>query len=207
MNIQPADVPGFGVASSEQQRSAGEQRLERAMLGCVGVLTGHSELAEVNSKEFEHTDRTGDFGVSSSVSVARTPAVAAKGLAATHNPNAQSCVIHQLSREVEGKPNGGSSIRSLSVVPERALAPGTDGGVVLRIVANVSLGGKPAPIALDFYGFVCGQAQIGLFTTSLPGSFPSKPRQQLLSLLLARAKAHGQCTGSHHAGASAAFEQ
>jgi hypothetical protein len=207
VNLRPADVPGFRPAPSEQPRGTGEQRLERAMLECVGLLSGHDELAQVDSREFEQATVTGQLGVSSSVAVARTPAIAARGLTPTHNPQdsprARACLAHSLSRDVERNPKGGPNILSLSASPERALAPGTGGGVVLRTVADVTLGSRPVPLSLDFYGFVCGQTQIGLFTTSLPGSFPSKSRQQLLSLLLARAKAHGQCA-AHSTGAAGA---
>jgi hypothetical protein len=206
VNIQPADVPNFTVASSEHRQSAGEQRLEHAMLRCLGILSGHNELGEVVSKEFEESGRAGNLGVSSSVAVALTPAIAARGLAAAHHPQARTCLSRALSQDVEGSPNGGSSILSLSATPEKALAPGTSGGVVLRIVADVILGGKVAPLSLDFYGFVCGQTQVGLFTTSLPGLFPDRTREQLLSLLLARAKARGQCT-AHSSGASTALAQ
>ncbi|HYM44817.1 MAG TPA: hypothetical protein VES65_01480 [Solirubrobacteraceae bacterium] len=156
------------------------------------MLSGHGELAEADSKEFELADRRGDLGVSSSVSVARTPAIAAKGLSARRDAHAQSCLSHYLSRAVAA-PGSGVSMRGLSVSSEKAKLPGTSGGIVLRTTANVAQGGKPLPISLDVYGFVCGQAQIGLFTTSLPVSFPPKARQRLLAMLLARAKAHGEC--------------
>jgi hypothetical protein len=202
VNIRPEDVPQFTVASSELQPKSGEQRLERALLECLGVMSGHDKLAAGNSKEFEYADPAGDFGVSSSVSVARTSAIAVRGLTPTRNRHEwSSCLSRSLSRVVEGKPKGGSNIRSLSATPEKAFAPGTSGGVVLRVLANIILAGKTVPLSLDFYGFVCGQAQIGLFTTSLPGSFPSKNRRQLLALLLARAKAHGQCA-RHSSNAS-----
>ncbi|HYM44816.1 MAG TPA: hypothetical protein VES65_01475 [Solirubrobacteraceae bacterium] len=203
VNLQPKDVPGFVVASSERQQGAGEGRLEREMLRCTGVLSGHSELAEADSKEYEHTDRTGTFGVSSSVSVARTPAIAAEGLSATRSEHAQGCLSHALSPYV----GRGARITGLSVHSEAASAPGASGGVVLRITANVAQGARPLPINLDLFGFVCGQAQIGLFTTSLPGSFPPKARQRLLAVLLARAKAHGECAAAHPSGASTALAQ
>jgi hypothetical protein len=207
VNLQPTDLPEFTIALSEGQQSAGEQRLEHAILACVGILTGHDELGEVDSKEFERRNATEDLGVSSSVSVARTPAIASRGLTTTRNPHERSCLSRYLSQRVGPNPNGGPSTPNLSIAPEKALAPGTSGGVVLRIADTATLGGKPVVLDLDFYGFVCGQVQIGLFTTSLPGGFPSKARQQLLALLLARAKAHGQCAAAHSSGASATYEQ
>jgi hypothetical protein len=207
VTIQATDLRGFTIALSESERSAGEQRLERAILGCVGIMTGHSELAAADSKEFERRNTTEDLGVSSSVSVARTPAIAAQGLTAARSPNAQSCLSHYLYHWTGPNPKGGPSAPSLSVSHERALAPGTSGGVVLRIADSVNAGGKSSPLDLDFYGFVCGQAQIGLFTTSLLGAFPAAARQQLLALLLARAKANGECAVARSSGGSATFRQ
>ncbi len=192
VNLRPADVSEFTVARGPQP-VAGEQRLERALLACVGVMNGHSELAQAVSKEFERAGRAGELGVSSSVSVARKPTTAVATLTAAPSPNARSCLERSLARDVGGAPGQGPSIRRLSVSPEKALAPGTNGGVALSVLAKVTLAGKTAPLNLDFYGFVCGQAQIGLFTTGLPGSFPAKVRRQLLSLLRERARAQGQC--------------
>jgi hypothetical protein len=78
---------------------------------------------------------------------------------------------------------------------------------VLRIGANISLLGRSIPIAIGMFGFVCGQAEIGLFTTGIPTPFPSTARQLLLALLLARAKTHGECAGANAPGTSAAYVQ
>jgi hypothetical protein len=211
VNIRLEDTPGFREAKSvpqkgsKPQKSPKEQRLERAMLTCTGIMNGHSELAQLGSKEFEYIEHGNQLGVSSSVSVAKTPAIAVRGLTGARSSNARTCLAHSLAQDVERNPNGGSSIRTLSASPEKALAPGTSGGVVLRVLASVLFGGKSYPLSLNYYGFVCGQTEIGLFTTSLPGAFPTKVRQQLLSLLLARARAQGQCRGGHTTTRTAAF--
>jgi hypothetical protein len=201
VNIAPRDVPGFTIASSEATQGGAEPRLESAMLACTGIMSGHSELAQAGSREFERSEASGDYGVSSSVSIARTPAIAKTGLTAANKEDARRCMAQRLAQDVERKPNGGSNVRSLSASPEKALATGTSGGVVLRVLADVAIGGKPTPLQLDFYGFVCGQAQIGLFTTSLSGQFPARTRQQLLALLRSRAQTSGQCAAGS-AGAS-----
>lgn len=213
VNLKLKDLPGFKIAPSEQgsnpfseHGTTVQPRLERAMLECTGIFNGESELAQIASKEYERVEGSEELGASSSISIARTPTAAARGLVVKHEPGARSCLARYLSRQVEHNPKGGSNVLSITPSPEQALAPGTSGGVVLRVLADIVIGGKPVPLTLNFYGFVCGQAQIGLFTTSLPRPFPPGTRRQLLTLLLNRARAHGQCAKAP-AGAPGALAQ
>ncbi len=202
VNLRPADVPGFKVSPPKTRSNPRENRLERQMLECVGAAGPNKELAEVDSHEFQRTG-AGDFSVSSSVSVARTPAIAARALSVIRSERTRECLSRYVSKLFEHMHVHGAKIGELSVSSEAAAAPGTAGGYVLRIDANVTALGRSVPLSLEMFGFVCGQAGISLMATSLPAPFPAAARQALLQLLLERAKAHGQCVAATSPGSTA----
>jgi hypothetical protein len=127
VNLRPADVPGFKASPKHDQASAGEKRLERQMLRCIGALGGGGGLAEMSSKEFALKGSTGDFGVSSSVSVAPTAAIAAQGLSGTLSEHTRTCLTQYLTQLLEGGQYRKAHIGEVSVHDEAASAPGTTG--------------------------------------------------------------------------------
>jgi hypothetical protein len=56
--------------------------------------------------------------------------------------------------------------------------------------ADVSLAGRTLPFYLDTFGFIDGQAEVRLLSSSLIVPFPAEAEETLYRLLLARAKAH-----------------
>jgi hypothetical protein len=212
VNLRAGDVGGF-VASHTHESHGSEKQLEREMSQCLGAHTARpgsagDNLAEASSPEFERTGDTGYFSISSSASVARTAQIAAGSLAAIRSPLVHKCLARYVGTLLEGKRYGRAKIEHVKVTAQPAAAPGTSGAFVLRIAASVSAAGKSLPVELDLFGFVCGQAELQLLTTSLPAPFPTRAREQLLSVLLSRAKAHGECTAAGAGGsASTALAQ
>ncbi len=211
VNLRASDVSGF-KASQSHNTPAHERQLERQLTRCLGgnaSREGHGTgaLAEASSEEFERTGDTGYFGVSSTASVARTAAIAAESLAAIRSERVRDCISSYVTKLLEGKHFGSARLGHVHVSSQEAAAPGTSGAFVLRIRAGVSVGHTTLPIELDLFGFVCGQAELQLLTTSLPAPFPAQARQQLLSILLGRAKAHGECAAASGSGESSGLAQ
>jgi hypothetical protein len=79
-----------------------------------------------------------------------------------------------------------SSVLAEEVKSEVTVAQSSD----LATKALAATGGVAAPFHVDILGFVCGPAEVSLFTGSFPTRFSAPRKGRLLSLLLTRAKAH-----------------
>src|ERR1700729_1387559 len=99
VNLKPADVPGFAATSERkhEHETPEEKRLEYELKRCAGGALGtNDDLAEASSKDFKLERGILRFSVNSKVSVARTPAIAAKELAAVRSGHVRACLSHYL---------------------------------------------------------------------------------------------------------------
>jgi len=191
VNLTAADVPGFKVSSEHEHETAAEKRLEHEMLRCVGALGSHHGIVEMGSKEFERETNTGDESVQSAVSVARTPALAAKELAAIRSPHVRACLAHYLDLLFKSHRYHGATVSPVSISQGTPPAPGATGSFAWRITTTITLHSVTIPIYIDIFGFVDGPAEVSLFTAGVPRPFPAATEERLFSLLLTRAKTHG----------------
>jgi len=191
-------VPGFKVHSEHEHETAAEKRLEHEMLRCVGALGSHYGIVEgshgvveMGSKEFGRETNTGDESVQSEVTVARTPALAAKELAAIRSAHVRACLSHYLDLLFKSPKYHGSTVSPVSISQATPPAPGATGSFAWRITTTITLHSITIPIYIDIFGFVEGSAEVSLFTAGVPRPFPAATEERLFSLLLTRAKAHG----------------
>jgi hypothetical protein len=194
VNLRAADVPGFTASAHEHEHeTAGERQLEREMMmRCVGTSTSpHGALAEASSKDFKLERNLLEVSVSSSVSVARTPALAAEQLAAFRSRHVQACLSRSLDVLLKRKEHRGVTVGPVSISSGTPPAPGTTGGFAWRISVAISARRIKIPFYLDILGFVDGQAGVTLSSSGLAEPFPAAIQQRLYLLLLQRAKADG----------------
>jgi hypothetical protein len=190
VNLTAADVPGFRVSSTHEGKTAREQQLERQALACAGPVASEKKIAEESSRDFELKRGILDLGVSSEVSVARTPAIAASGLSALRGAHVRSCFSHFLDLLLKDQRFGGATAGPVSIQSGTPPAPGTTGGFGWRVTATFAVQHITVHLYLDLLGFVDGPAQVTLFSSGILRPFPAAVQQQLFSLLLNRAKAH-----------------
>jgi hypothetical protein len=193
VNLRTADVPGFKVSSENgnEREAAGEKRLERKMLRCVGAAGPNRQLTEVSSKEFEREDGKGAQNVQSGVVVEQTSALAVKELAAVRSERGRRCFSHYLDLLFKGQKYRGVSVGPVSISQGSPPAPGTTGSFGWRITATITVHRVRVPFYADILGFVYGPAEVTLLSFGLPEPFPAATQQRLFSLLLTRAKMHG----------------
>jgi hypothetical protein len=189
VNLTAADVPGF-TAAKRQHETAAEKRGEREMVRCAGALSTNEKLVEISSPKFKRGHEIPEVDVSSEVSVARTPALAKKELAAIRSPHARTCASRYLDRLFKGKEFRGASISPVSISSGTPPAPGTTGSFAWRIEVRFTVHSIQIPLYLDILGFVYGQAQVSLFSTGIATPLPAVIQERLFSLLVQRAKAH-----------------
>jgi hypothetical protein len=190
VNLTAADLPGFSVSTRRAHEGTAEKRLEPELLHCVGATGTSGGLAEEGSQEFERKSGAAAQTVSSEVTVARTPALAAKELAAFRSGHLQGCLSHYFNRLVRSQDLRGASVGPVSARHGSPPAPGTDGGFGLRFVVTVTLRGIKIPFYIDILGFVDGSAEVSLLSTGLPEPLPATAEEQLFTLLVERAKSH-----------------
>jgi hypothetical protein len=189
VNLTAADVPGFTPTKREHDTAA-EKQGERELVRCAGGLTANQKLLEISSTKFKRGHELPEVDVSSEVSVARTPVLAEKELAAIRSPHARTCVSRYLDRLLKSKESRGASISPVSISSGTPPAPGATGSFAWRIEVRFTVHNIQIPLYFDILGFVYGPAQVSLFSGGLATPLPAATQERLFSVLLQRAKAH-----------------
>lgn len=201
VNLTAADVPGFRVTSKRERETetAVEKRLERELVHCTGEsLNSSDELADESSKDFKLEHDILHFSVSSEVSVARTPALAAKELTAIRSKHVRGCISrylnlllkNQILKEQKSQAIINPNSISLSISHGTPPAPGATGSFGWWITATIAVHNVKLPFYIDILGFVYGPAEISLSSTGALRPFPAASQEHLYWLLLKRAETH-----------------
>ncbi len=201
VNLKPSDVPGLVATSrhEHEHETPEKKRLEREVTRCTGgALGAHDGLAEASSKDFKLERNILRFSVSSEVSVTRTPAIAAKELAAIRSSHVRACLSHYLKlllqnqflEEEKSRAIFNPNSISLSIAHGTPPAPGATGSFGWRITATIAVRNVKLRFYLDILGFVNGRAEVSLFSSGVLRPFPAAIQEHLYWLLLKRAEAH-----------------
>jgi len=188
-NLTASDLPGFTESSPPRSETARETTLEHEMLRCAGSVRSGASLADASSKDFELRRGILAVSVSSEVSVARTQATAASGLAAIRSAHVRGCFSRYLGLLLKGQRYGEATVGPVSIESGTPPAPGTAGGFGWRVTATLTTRRIRIPFYMDILGFVYGPARVTLFSSGALRPFPAAAEQRLFSLLLGRAKA------------------
>ncbi len=191
VNLTAADVPGFKPTTEHHSETAIEKRRERELQGCAGVgLEAGQSVTQESSPDFKLEHGILDLSVNSEVSVARTPALAAKELATIRSSHFRACLTKYLDLLFGEQDRPGTTVGPISIVQGTPPAPGASGSFGWRITATITARGIKLPFYQDMLGFVYGSAEISLVSSGALRPFPAAVEQQLFTLLLDRAKAH-----------------
>jgi hypothetical protein len=189
VNLTSADVPGFKASPEQHHQTAVEKQRERELVSCAGgaVIAGEG-LASASSPDFKLERSVLDLSVNSEVSVAQTPALATKALAAIRSTHFRECLTHYLDLVFKGESHRGTTVGPISIVQGTPPAPGATGSFGWRITATITARGVKLPFYQDMLGFVYGPAEVSLVSSGALRPFPAAIEQQLFLLLLKRAK-------------------
>jgi hypothetical protein len=193
VNLTAADVPGFKPSTEHHSETGAEKRRERELQGCAGTgLEAGESIAQESSPDFKLERGILDLSVNSEVSVARTPALAAKELATVRSSHFRTCLTQYLDLLFKEQDRPGTTVGPISIVQGTPPAPGASGSFGWRITATITARGVKLPFYQDMLGFVYGSAEVSLVSSGALRPFPATIEQQLFSLLLERAKTHGK---------------
>lgn len=200
VNLTAADVPGFKATSrdSREPKAPAEKQLEHELTHCAGEsLSSPSGLVDESSKDFKLEHEILHFSVSSEVSVAQTPALAARELKAIGSSHVRGCLSrylglllkHEILKEQTSPTIINPNSISLSISHGTPPAPGATGSFGWRITATVAVHNIKLPFYIDILGFVYGPAEITLTSSGALRPFPATIQEHLYLLLLKRAGA------------------
>jgi hypothetical protein len=190
LNLQASDLPGFTAASEKHHRqTTREKGLGRKLARCMGERGTSSALAEASSRSFERQAEIFHVSVSSTVTIAATPAQALAGLKAVRGEHTRVCLTGYMRELLAGETHGATSAKLLSISRASPARQGTEGTFAWRIAGEFMLRGVKVPFYIELVGFAHGQAEVELLSFGLPVPFPARAEQELFSLLIARAKA------------------
>jgi hypothetical protein len=189
VNLTATDVPGFRASPEQHHQTTVEKQRERELVSCAGTTVSAGEgLASVSSPDFKLERSVLDLSVSSEVSVAQTPALAAKALTTIRGTHFRECLTHYLDLLFKAQSRGGTTVGPISIVQGTPPAPGATGSFGWRITATITARGVKLPFYQDMLGFVYGPAEVSLVSSGALRPFPAAIEQQLFLLLLKRAK-------------------
>ncbi len=193
VNLRATDVPGFTVSPEHQHETTAEKRLQRKLLLCVGPAGGSAEPAPGGSSSPSFARHSGivQQGVSSSVNVAGSSATATKELTALRSQHTRACLQGYLDALFAGPTFRHGHVDHVAITLGVPPSFGTTGSFAWRIAVKFTIHSIQVPFYLDVLGFVYGPAQVMLLSSGLPVPFPAAAEEQLFSLLVSRAKAHG----------------
>ena len=193
VNLRAGDVPGFTAAAKERKPpTAAAQQASAELQRCEGSGAKSQPIANVGSPSFKRGGASvAQQTVSSSVMVARSAAIASSELDEIGSAHGRSCLIRYLGQLFSGLTASGAKIAPVSIAHGTPPAPSGGGSFGLRVSTALVVRSVRVPFYLDILGFVHGATEVTLQSSGIPVPFPAAAEQQLYTLLLSRAKAHG----------------
>jgi hypothetical protein len=192
VNLSAGDIPEASVESKRAATAdASERREGRACEKLVGWGHPHT-IAEASSPKLKRGQELEIERITSSVAVLSDEQAVARQFALLASPALRKCAARVLTRNLDDKPISNARWGRVTVSKLPVHAQGTSATVGIRIVANLELSFSEVsvPIYVDVLGFAIGRAEVALTAMSATQPVPATTEQELLALLLARARAH-----------------
>jgi hypothetical protein len=192
VNLRSTDVPEMTSGSPEVEKKITRSDIQLSQ--CTGGVSPDRRIVDIESPSFSNASEGQGEMVRSDTEVMPTAALAARDNAATRSARGHACVARLLPQVLTSAANGRFRYGQIAVSWLPTPMPGVDGSFGLRIVATIigtSGQGRPADVRFysDLLGFVSGPAEINLTATGIGEAVPPATEQQLLSVLVSRAKA------------------
>lgn len=182
VNLTAADVPGAIVA--HEDASEGRQKSHCSSDGARAVGGGRSPRYERGHGATKET-------IASAVVVLADPAQARADLAHASSAAGMACYEREAKATLEAVHRGGLRLGQVELSRLQGLpVAGADARYGLRLQATaVSTRGGPAiHVYIDALAFAYGPAEVELYDTSLVQPEPARTEQELLALMMARAR-------------------
>jgi hypothetical protein len=192
VNLSVADIPEASVekkhtAAATTSERRGSQACERR----AGWRNPHT-IAEASSPKLKRGQELEIERITSSVSVLGSGRAVARQFALLSSPSVRACLARVLARGLDDRRIREAHWGHVSISRLPVDAQGTSATIGLRVLAALELpfSEVSVPFYEDVLGFAIGRAQVVLVAASATQPVPATTEQELLSRLLARARAH-----------------
>jgi hypothetical protein len=191
VNLSAGDIPEASVEKKHGAAAASERRGSETCERRAGWTKPHT-IAEASSPKLKRGQELEIERITSSVSVLRSEQAVARQFALLSSPPVRACLARVLAHSLDDRRIREAHWGHVSISRLPVNAPGTTATVGLRVLATLELpfSEVTVPFYEDVLGFAIGRAQVVLAAASVIQPVPARTEQELLSLLLARARAH-----------------
>ncbi len=195
VNLSVSDIPEASLVKRRHEPSSTREKREYAAcerLAPHGHIFFAAHLAEVSSPSLKRGQELEIEQIASSVRVLKQERTIASEFAAMQGPAVRACLARALTRNFSEK-----SVRearwghfTISKLPIDAPGASATFGIRVTVALTFPFVEVAVPIYVDVLGFSVGPAEVALSATSITQPIPAATEQELVTLLLARAKAH-----------------
>jgi hypothetical protein len=192
VNLSAGDIPEASVEKKHgAAATASERRASQACERRASRRNPHT-IAEASSPKLKRGQELEIERVTSSVSVLGSAQAVARQFALLSSPPVRACLARVLAHSLDDRRIREAHWGHVSISRLPVDAPGTSATVGLRVLTPLELpfSEVTVPFYEDVLGFAIGRAQVVLVAASATQPVPATTEQELLSLLLARARAH-----------------
>ncbi len=190
VDFTAADIPGATISRKPEHSTDPGERDELAR--CERVAKHGRALVETGSPRFVRGQELEAEEIRSYVTVVGAGRSAAREVALFASRSVRECVARVFSRRFAGETVKGATWGRVAVSPLAIQAPGADAAVGIRINATLTIpyNEVTVPIYADVLAFAIGPAEVAMSATSITQPVAAATEQQLLAVLLTRARTH-----------------
>lgn len=190
VNLSARDLPGASIAPRTPTTSDARER--REYRACERSVEREHQLVEASSPRLRRGQELETEEISSGVTVLSDEHAAVRQLSALGMPSLRECIARALTRNFADKAVREARWGRFTITRLAVHAPGASATIGLRIAStlNFPFSEVSVPVYVDLLGFAAGPAEVGLSAASVTQPVPTSTEQELVALLLARARAH-----------------
>lgn len=181
------DLPsGFTGKDYEESEDDGS---DKEFAECIGATPPEDDFFELHSDDFTKGEGIEELEVSSEVSVVEsTEKVRADLKAYQRTSKVKRCLETIFGEKLEESGDDTVTFGDVEADDLDVSVDGTDGGFGYVIRTTATAGGQEVPLEFAIVGFLKDRTKVTLETSSVGEPFPSDVRDELLEILLDRAK-------------------
>jgi hypothetical protein len=191
VNLSVGDIPEASVEAKQRRtETASERREEQACERRAGWGHPHT-LAEASSPKLKRGQELEIERITSSVAVLSDERAVVRQFALLATPAVRKCLARVLTHNLDDKQIRDARWAHVTVtrLPVQALGAAATFGIRVVATLEIPFNEVAVPIYVDELGFAIGRAGVELSTISATQPVPTSTEQELVALLLARAKA------------------
>lgn len=190
VNLSTGDIPEASIAAWKTSHETAREREEYR--ACEHGFAHQRSLLERSSPRLERGRELEVEDFASAVAVVRDERTIAQTFRALQAPGVRACLARAFTRNFSVRPIREARWGRFTVTKLPLSAPGASATFGIRVSGALSLpyNEVTVPVYIDMVGFALGHGAVALTAGSVTQPVPTTTEQELVALLLARAKAH-----------------